>query len=354
MKNKKKVRILTLDGGGIRGIIPATIIKYIEEYLEKKIPGTTIADHFDFISGTSTGGILTAIYLAPQDGDHTKAKYAASEALDFYVKEGYGIFNASKISNWKRLWGLRSATLFSPRNLENLLQQKFGDLLISALIKPCLITTYNMNTKSSFFFTSNENTSKREFYVRDVLRSTSAAPTYFPPAKIKNMAANVQENKALAEMINLDGGVFANNPTMCAYAEARNTNFKDRNNNEPSAKQMYILSIGTGGGGFELQQKEKSANWSLLTWAKTIPDIMMDGSIDTVAFQMNEINGTLQPNDPGAYMRIDTPTEDQNYAADMSDASPENIKKLMNAGIKTLEYAKANGLDDFLDGLIDE
>jgi patatin-like phospholipase/acyl hydrolase len=187
-----------------------------------------------------------------------------------------------------------------------------------------------------------------------VLRSTSAAPTYFPPAKIKNMAPNIQESKELAEMINLDGGVFANNPTMCAYAEARNTNFKDRNNNEPAASDMYILSIGTGGGSFELKEKEESAKWSLLKWAKTIPDIMMDGSVDTVAFQMNEIHEAVQSNDPGSYMRIDTPTEDQNYAADMSDASPENIKKLVNAANKTLEYAKANGLDDFLDGLIDE
>jgi len=353
MKSKKKVRILSLDGGGIRGIIPATIIKYIEKYLEKKIPGTTISDHFDFISGTSTGGILTAIYLAPQHGDQTKAKYAASEALDFYVKEGYTIFNASKKSDFKRLWGLRNATMFSPRNLENLLKQKFGDLLISKLIKPCLITTYNMNTRSSFFFTSNEDTSKREFYVRDVLRSTSAAPTYFPPAKIKNIATKNQANKELSAMINLDGGVFANNPTMCAYAEARNTNFKDRNNNEPSASHMYILSIGTGGGGFKLKNKEKSARWSLLKWAKTIPDIMMDGSIDTVAFQMNEIYGALQPTDPGAYMRIDTPKENQNYSADMSNASPDNIKKLLEAGNKTLEFAKANGLDKFLDGLLD-
>ncbi len=354
MESKKKVRILSLDGGGIRGIIPATIIDYIEKYLEKKRPGTTIADHFDFISGTSTGGILTALYLTPQDDNSSKAKYSAADALAFYAKEGYTIFNASKISDLRRLWGLINATLFSPVNLENLLKRTFGDLMISQLMKPCLITTYNMTTRSSYFFTSNEDTSKREFYVRDVLRSTSAAPTYFPPARIKNIAPKSQANKALATMINLDGGVIANNPTMCAYAEARNTHFKERNNNEPSASHMYILSIGTGGGGFELKNKERSAKWNLLKWAKSIPDIMLDGSIDTVAFQMSEIYETLLPNDPGAYMRIDTPKEHQNYSANMSDASPENIKKLLTAGNKTLEVAKAKGLDNFLDGLLDE
>lgn len=351
---KKKVRVLSLDGGGIRGIIPATIIKYIEEYLQAKVPGSTISDHFDLIAGTSTGGILSGIYLTPQDGDKTKAKFSASDALDFYVNEGHSIFNASKNSSWKRLWGLRNATTFSPKYLENLLKEKFGTLLMSELMKPCLITTYNMNSKSSFFFTSTEDTAKREFYLHDVLRSTSAAPTYFPPAKIKNIATHTRRDKKSENMINLDGGVFANNPTMCAYAEARNTNFDDRDNNEPSASSMYILSLGTGGGGFKLSNKEKSSKWGLLKWAKSIPEIMMDASIDTVAFQMHELYQTLDPSSLGYYMRIDTPENDRNYSSDMSNASKENIDDLLMAGKKTLDHAKANGLDKFLDGLLDQ
>ncbi|MAC94209.1 MAG: patatin [Flavobacteriales bacterium] len=353
MENKKKVRILTLDGGGIRGIIPATVLQYVEEYLQQKKPNTTLADHFDFIAGTSTGGILSAIYLAPDDKDPSKAKFSANEALDFYVKEGANIFNKAKLNNWQRLWGLRNATQFSPKNIERLLKDKFGDLVMSKLRKPCLITTYNMNSKSSYFFTSTEDESKREFYVRDVLRSTSAAPTYFPPAKIKNIAPESNKEPKNAEMINLDGGVFANNPTMCAYAEARNTEFKERNNLKPTASHMYILSIGTGGGGFTIENKENSTHWSLLKWAKTIPEIMMDGSIDTVAFQMNEIHATLPPNVPGDYLRVDTPKEDRQYSSDMSNADEENIKMLLKAGEKTLEKAKIDGLDQFLDGLLD-
>lgn len=349
---KKKVRILSIDGGGIRGIIPATIIKYVENYLREKVPETSVSDHFDLIAGTSTGGILTGIYLAPEDGNRKKAKYSASDALNFYVRDGYNIFNASKVPAWKRLWGLGNATVHSPKNLERILRERFGDLKMSELRKPCLITTYNMNTKSSFFFTRTEDTAKREFLLRDVLRSTSAAPTFFPPAKIKNIAPDGDERLA-ANMINLDGGVFANNPTMCAYAEARNTDFKARNNKEPSASHMYILSLGAGGGGFSLTNKEKSNKWNLLKWAKSIPEIMIDGSVDTVAFQMKEICKTLQPNDPGDYLRIDIPTEYRHYATDMSDASPKNIADLLEAGEKTLEYAKSNGLNTFLDGLVD-
>ena len=154
-------------------------------------------------------------------------------------------------------------------------------------------------------------------------------------------------------MINLDGGVFANNPTMCAYAEARNTNFKERAVNEPSATDMHILSVGTGGGGFKIKNKEKSNRWNLLKWAQLIPEIMMDGSIDTVAFQMSEIFQTLNATNADSYLRIDTPEEDRKYSSDMSNASPENIKQLVKAGEKTLEYAKSEGLDKFLDALLD-
>jgi len=353
MSTQKKVRILSIDGGGIRGIIPATILQYVEAYLQKKVPDTTISDHFDMVAGTSTGGILTGIYLTPQKENYKKAKYTASEALDFYIKEGYTVFNAAKNRLWKRFWGLGNATEYCPQNFEKALQEKFGNLRMSELLEPCLITAYDMKTKAPYFFTSTEDTTKREFLVRDVIRSTCAAPTYFPPAKIKNRAAHFQKGSKAAYMLNIDGGVFANNPVMCAYAEARNTNFKERHNNEPAANEMQILSIGTGGGGFTINRIEKSSSWSLLKWAKLIPDIMMDGSIDAVAYQMNEIYQTLAPTDSGSYLRINTPEQYRNYSSKMSDATPENIEKLLQAGEQTLNYAIANGLNPFLDQLLE-
>lgn len=355
MSNKKKVRILSLDGGGIRGIIPAYILKYVEEYLAVKAPGTNLADHFDLISGTSTGGILTCIYLTPDDKDKTKAKFSAKEALGFYEDNGFDIFNRSKISGWKTLWGLKDATKYSPKTIEKLFHKYFGNIKMSELRKPCIVTTYNMRNKSSFFFSSQENKEKREFLVQDVTRSTSAAPTYFPPAKITNLAPGAGKDGEPLHMINLDGGVFANNPVMCAYAEARQSNFEERNNDKPSASDMYILSLGTGGGGFTLKGKENSNKWNLLKWAKSIPEIMMDGSVDTVAYQMKEIFGTLADEHKKNYMRIDVdPADRKIYSSDMSNASPQNINDLLIAGKNTLERAKKNGLDKFLDGLIDE
>ncbi len=203
--NTKKVRILSIDGGGIRGIIPAVSLKYIEDYLAEKVPGTSLCDHFDMIAGTSTGGILTALLLAPNSELPNRPLYSAADALKFYQQEGFSIFNGSKVSNWKRLWGLRSAVSFSPKRIEALFAQYFGDTKISELLRPALITTYDMQRKHAYFFTSRENTEVREFYLRDVLRSTSAAPTYFPPARINNVASHPDSKEP---MINLDGGVL--------------------------------------------------------------------------------------------------------------------------------------------------
>ena len=355
----KKVRILALDGGGIRGIIPATIMQYVESEIQRKTgnKNARIADYFDLLAGTSTGGILSCIYLAPNPEpgpNKPSTEFDASQALQFYVDEGFGIFNGSKISAWRRLGGLLNATEFNPAFIENLFKARFKDLKMHELLKPCLVTTYNMEKKNSYFFVSNEPEDlKREFYVRDVARSTSAAPTYFPPAKIKNLATG-------EKMVNIDGGVFANNPSMCAYAEARNTHFEERGVKEPTASDMLILSIGTGGGSFKLPDLNKSQKWGVIKWAKSIPEIMMDGSVDTVAFQMSEIFGTLEKKDDQmCFKRVSVPEEAKKlYAADMSDASPENIKNLQKAAQITLDHAKKggdhHGLDTFIDLIIGE
>lgn len=349
----KKVRILSLDGGGIRGIIPATVLEYIEnKFIEKSgNPNARLADLFDFVIGTSTGGILTCFYLTPNPDkgeDQPKTKYKASQALEFYSEKGYRIFNASKHYPWFGLRQLYNASKYTARNLESIFAEEFGVLTMSELVKPCLVTTYDLAAKSSFFFSSREPENKqREFYVKDVARSTSAAPTYFPSALIKNLVTG-------KEMVNIDGGVYANNPTMCGYAECRNTVFPQMA--YPSADQMLILSIGTGGGQVDFPASEKSGNWGLLKWAKSMPDIMMDGSFDTVDYQMKRLFGSLAEEHKYNYKRVDVPQDKRTYSKDMADASPANIEALKEAGKEALKAAQRNheqyNLDNFIDRLI--
>lgn len=350
----KKIRVLSLDGGGIRGIIPATILQYVENKIIEKTGNANarLADYFDIMVGTSTGGILTCFYLTPNPGmgsNLPSAKYKAGEALDFYKKKGYAIFNQSKKHGWFGFRQLFNATRYSIETIEDIFGNEFDEVHMSELIKPCIVTTYDMVTRSAFFFNSREPENKqRDFFVRDVVRSTSAAPTYFPPAYIKNLKTNRQ-------MVNLDGGVFANNPTMCAYAECRKMKFPQVD--YPAAKDMLILSLGTGGGKINLPDVSESKKWGVINWAKSIPEIMMDGSIDTVNVQLKNLFSTLEEKHQYNYKRVDVPLDKRNYSPDMANASKENIEKLEEAGKATLEASlkdkdKTHDLDTFIDLLI--
>ena len=344
----KKIRILSIDGGGMRGIIPGTVLVYLENQLIKQTgnPNSRIADYFDLVVGTSTGGILSSFYLTPNplsDPLEPSARFSAQEALSFYVEKGNQIFNQSKKFNWFGARGLFNAARYSAVTFERELDTLFENLKMSQLLKPCVIMTYDMKAKAAFFFNSRENSSKRrEFYLKDVLRSTSAAPTYFSPAKIQNLITGER-------MCNIDGGVFANNPALCAYAEARTTKFKKEH--FPTAKNLLFLSLGTGGGGFQLPKLKRSHRWGLINWAKSIPEIMMDGSLDTVNYQMRELFGTLSKSQQDQFLRIDVPSKKREYASDMADASPKNIKDLQKAGKETLKAFKSQ-LDAFIPELI--
>lgn len=349
-----KIRILSLDGGGIRGIIPATVMEYVESKIQQitNNPNARIADYFDLVVGTSTGGILGCFYLTPNPNpgpDKPSVKYKAGEALEFYTLKGKSIFNDSKKHTWFGLRQLVNATAYSPENLEKIFLQEFGNLKMSELVKRCVVTTYNMAGQSSFFFNSREEAhKKRDFLVRDVVRSTSAAPTYFPAAKIRNLIT--QE-----VMINIDGGVFANNPAMCAFAEAQQTKFSHIQ--FPSPKEMLVLSVGTGGGSIEFKDLDNVGNWGAINWAKSAPDIMMDGSLDTVEFQMKLIFGTLDGPEKLNYKRVDVPADQRKYSPNMADASEENIKKLKDAGRIALGSAldkndKEHDLDHFIELLV--
>jgi len=362
----RKLRILSLDGGGIRGIIPASVMVYVENKLRSisKNENACIADYFDLVVGTSTGGILSCFYLTPNPENKpgkSTCKYVATQALELYSKKGHQIFNESK---YKGGFGRRlfNASLYNPKNLEHILKSEFADLKFNELLKPCLITTYNVRNRTSFFFNSREKISKkRDFFVRDAVRSTSAAPTYFPPAEIQNLATG-------EKLINLDGGVFANNPTMCAYSEARSNDYSKDDptlvftNSEgakapPSAKDMLILSIGTGGSETPFKNVDRIGKWGVIPWITAIPTIMMDGSADTVNYHMLKIFDTLGKHCKN-YKRIDVPEINRDYNDDMADASPKNIEKLKIAGQIAIKSAQVSNdrqysLDEFIGLLVD-
>lgn len=322
---KKKIKILSIDGGGIRGILPGTILNYIEKELQRKSnnPECRLADYFDLIAGTSTGGILTCTYLTCDDAG--KPRYSAQDALNIYLERGGDIFNlplSRKLWSW---FGIRRPK-YSVSSLENALKDYFGDTMTADLKRPCIITAYDIRDRRAVFFNKVDGIKNpvRNYKVRDVARATSAAPTYFEPAKIKSQID--------APLVLVDGGVFANNPALCAYAEARTLDFGQQDTPGdiafPSAEDMFLLSLGTG---TEQQPYyyDKAKNWGMVKWIQPIIDIMMSGNSETVDYQLKQMFKAVKHED--CYQRIQPSLH--NAKAQMDDVSTENLKALHEAGL---------------------
>ncbi len=354
------MRILSLDGGGIRGIISASVLVYLENEIRGRSndPDAQLSDYFDLIIGTSTGGILGAMLLIPDPQRPSRALYGAVEILEFYREFGTAIFNDSERSKWLNIRQLINAANYRHDTLVKLLSEKTLGLPISALLKPYVATAYDMRSQRSIFFSSREAShKKRDYLLSDVLRATAAAPTYFAPAKVSNLL-QPQE----ASLIAIDGGVFANNPAMCAYAEARSMDFPFLSE-RARAKDMLMLSIGTGSVQSDFGDVSRSKTWGLLSWAKSIPEIMMAAGYDTVNYQMERLFESLESEkDRKNFKRVDHPREEgktPEYDRDMADASEANLAALFRAGQVAVaqgqnEDQNAWSLDTFIDKLVEQ
>lgn len=216
-----KFRILSLDGGGIRGIITAIILQRLSA--ENSLSGWL--DSVDLIAGTSTGGLL-ALGLA-QGIDLQIIR-------DLYEKKGSEIFDDSWIDNLVDLGQILGAQ-YDNQNLERELKAIFGQMTLAQLRKKVLITSFDMDNESAdpkqrcwkpkLFHNFPGTDSDGAELAYKVGLYTSAAPTYFPTVDGY-----------------VDGGVFANNPSMCALAQTQDIRSGDR----PALSDVVLLSLGTG------------------------------------------------------------------------------------------------------------
>ena len=288
------VSILSIDGVGIRGIIPAAFLLELESRL-----GQPVSSLFDLIAGTSTGGILAAMLSLPDR--YGNPMYTAKETLDAYLSHSGAIFQQSGLRAITTLGGLRRP-LYSPRALETMLQQYLGSTRLHQTLTEILLTAYDMGTGTPWFFKTSFAKRNRspidDPLLSQAVRATTAAPTYFPPAN-------------LGEHCLVDGGVFASNPAVCAYAQARNM--------YPRENMFLLVSLGTG-----LQDHERAcshvANWGIADWAVPISGVMLNAASATVHYQMNALLGA------GSYFRLQTRLPEA--ASAMDDASDENLKRL--------------------------
>ena len=233
-------RILSIDGGGIKGIFPAQVLVYLEDNC---LGGRPIGDYFDLIADTSTGGII-ALGLG--------AGLTARSLLDLYVKEGHRVFPPKQRLKGRRLFRRLSRNRYDRDALDGLLSQTLGvktlresryRLLIPATeAKHGDPAVYKTPHHPGYFLDGDKP-------MVEVAAATSAAPTYLSPV--------IQDGYIL-----LDGGIWANNPTMMGLVEALTCFTVQR-------EQIAILSIGCGQDGFRINSKQ-TAGAGQFQWREII------------------------------------------------------------------------------------
>ena len=298
------VRVLSIDGGGIRGVIPAAVLTEIERRTDRPA-----AELFDLIAGTSTGGIIALGLTAPGDGG--APRWRAADLLDLYRSEGAHIFSRSV---WQRIRTAEGVLdeKYPADGLEAALQSYFGDARLRDALAPVLVTSYELEGRKPFFFRSRRAAADAvfDFPMREAARATSAAPTYFEPPQLVNQADG--QRYAL-----VDGGVFANNPSMCAYAEVL---AEDRD------AEVLMVSLGTGQLNRPIHYAQ-AKDWGLLGWARSIFNVVLDGVSDTTDYELEQVL-----RDRHARFQIEL----IGASDDMDDASPENIAHLEHKAAELL------------------
>jgi uncharacterized protein len=326
-KPSQKICMLSVDGGGIRGIIPAILLIELEKKLKAHKPDAKIIDYFDFYAGTSTGGLIVAGLLMPNPQKPTEPLYNTQDILELYQKEGDKIFKDSFFDT-----SLFYGAKFGRESIDEVLSRKFGDARLKSLLRPCLITAYDVDNRTTHLFRQHRAQYQEEydFAVKDMCGATSAAPTYFPPINIVNGNG--------IEYTLVDGGVVLNNPVLSAYSEVRkavivSSTEPTEEAKELSAKDMFVLSLGTGSIKKEYKY-DKIKNWGKAQWAIPIIDVLMSGSAETMDYLTKKIFETTDYSDN--YIRLDT--SDLGDASDEMDKTDEkNIKELIQVG-KTLAF----------------
>jgi uncharacterized protein len=278
--------VLAIDGGGIRGLIPALVLAELE-----RRAGRRVFELFDLIAGTSTGGILACALCAPDP-------MPAEEVAAIYEEEGPAIFDRSVWQRVRSAEGLLDEK-YDAGALDRALERFLAGKRLADATPELIVPAYDMTEPGPYFFKTRKARQRpaEDFPLTVVARATAAAPTYFEPLPVGERAL-------------VDGGVFAVNPAMSAFAEV--LRFHPR-------ADVVLLSLGTG-------QRTRSRrfadvdDWGLVEWARPILDVVFDGISDAVDYQLRHVLGENR------YWRLQV--ELTRASDDLDDASPENLRGL--------------------------
>ncbi|GAV78829.1 LOW QUALITY PROTEIN: Patatin domain-containing protein, partial [Cephalotus follicularis] len=335
------ITVLSIDGGGIRGIIPATILGFLEAQLQK-LDGekARIADYFDVIAGTSTGGLVTAMLAAPNE--ENRPLFAAKDIKDFYLEHCPKIFpqDSSPFATATKVIKSLKGPKYDGKYLHNVVKEKLGDTLLSQTLTNVVIPTFDIKRLQPVIFSSYQvkKTPLINAPLSDICIGTSAAPTYLPAHyfETKNSSGKVQFNL-------IDGGVAANNPALVAMNEVTKEVTRQSSDffsiKPTDYDRFLVLSLGTGSA--KTQEKydaNEAAEWGLLGWLTSdhstpLIDVFTESSSDMVDFHLATLFTALHSEQN--YIRIQDDTLNETTSS-VDVATKENLDNLVKVGEELL------------------
>ena len=270
--------VLSLDGGGVRGL--ATSVFLYE--LEKKI-GKPLSSKFDLVVGTSTGGIIALVISVLEiEGPRLLEIYSEKNLKKIFTRSFSSLFR-TKYNGYKKL---------------EVMYDYFGSLKMSSSDTPCSIVTYNLNTRFPEIFSERDHP---EVSVADVAAATSAAPTYFP-------AVQIEDNWYV------DGAVSTNNPALIALTEAEKLYPED---------EIKVFSIGTGFNNSFIDGS-RAKNWGSFSWLR--------GGIIPMLLESNLEHQLSEKIIGDNYFRVDSNLNDVGTQIDIK--SMNNLERMSEMGQK--------------------
>ncbi len=313
------IRILSLDGGGIRGLIGATALGRIATALG--VPGQSLADQFHLIAGTSTGGIMAAGLAAPG-----ALRHGPAELAELYTAQGKTIFPPGAWADRNPLF----QTKYEADALEGILAAKLGKARLSEAAPELLVTAWDLERARPKLFTSwrARQFASEDFFLSAIARATSAAPTYFPPAIVHSLDTGISDAQRRHALV--DGGVFANDPAALALAEARRL--------FPKADRALILSLGTGARVNRISG-DKALKFGLAGWLPSLIDVFMDGASALTEHELL----LRQARDELDYYRLQVMLDPPPPDYTLDDCAPVTLAGLQKLGDQVFTRFEASG-----------
>jgi uncharacterized protein len=277
--NSRRFQVLSLDGGGYKGMFPAALLACLEADL-----GTSIVDHFDLVAGASTGGII-ALGLG--------AGLRPAEIVDFYVEQGPAIFTHPKLRSVRRL----ARSKYRPRPLRRALEAVFQDRVLADSQVPLAVPAYDLCNDGVYLFrTPHAAGLRRDGRERmvDVALATTAAPTYLPAHALRGLRL-------------VDGGMWANNPALVGITEAVNSFGCE-------LSDIRVFSLGTTID--TIRRPNRLDCGGLIAWAADAIHVVLRGQSIATNNQARLLLGDtnllrVDPQVPARELRLDGITPDQ-------------------------------------------